>query len=83
MVSKMDVRDRFCDDTYEFLLALQGVWPECDGVQGVLWDFQATINCGLSSMRDLARNTLVEKYHAHMAPLYELCRAQDPSIART
>jgi hypothetical protein len=70
----------FCRDTEGFLAAMSGVWPECPAVARLCDGFEATVNCSIEGVRDLARQSLIRTFHDNMKPYYQRARQNDGSI---
>lgn len=84
MDTKLDILaatiDAFADDAAGFLDAMLVVWPECDGLGSARAQLNATLNCGMGPVQELARRTAITKFHTAMAPFYTRVRENDGSI---
>jgi len=71
----------FTDMVNQFLIALSGVWSDCMGIKNFILKIDLTINNAMdANMKRKAMESLIQKYHVSVQPLYARCASRDPTV---
>jgi hypothetical protein len=71
----------FTDMVNQFLNALAGVWPECIGIKDYLLKIDLAINNAITpAAKRKAMESLIQRYHNSVQPLYGRCATRDPTV---
>jgi hypothetical protein len=71
----------FTDMVNQFLEALAEVWPECSGIKDYILKIDLAINNAIDAgAKRKAMESLIQRYHNSVKPIYGRCANRDPTV---